>query len=308
MILPQRVIGIDIAKAHLDGHDAATGQTWRIPNQPAPIARLAASLTPGHLVVFEATGAYDTGLRHALAHAGIPHARLNPSRARAFASAVGQAAKTDRLDAGVLALMGACLPLRREAPPDLARERLARLHRRRDALVEARAAEQARQAEAHEPEVVESLQAHVAWLTGAIADLERAIAAHLATEPGLREAARLVATAPGVGPVTAGILVALLPELGRISPKQIAALVGLAPLNRDSGAREGMRCIGAGRRRVRRALYMAAVSAARTRLKPFYARLIGAGKPPKVALIAVARKLLTILNAMMRTQTPFRSA
>jgi transposase len=308
MTLPQSVIGIDIAKAHLDACDAATGQTWRIPNQPGPIAGLAASLTPGHLVVFEATGVYDTRLRHALAAAGIPHARLNPGRARAFASAVGQAAKTDRLDAGVLALMGACLPLRREAAPDPARERLDRLHRRRDALVESRAAEQARLAEADEPEVVESLAAHIAWLTGAVEALERTIKAHLAAAPALGQAARLVATAPGVGPVTAGILVGLLPELGRISPKQIAALVGLAPMNRDSGTRMGVRCIGAGRRRVRRALYMAAVSAARTRLKSFYARLIEAGKPPKVALIAVARKLLTILNAMVRTNTPFRSA
>jgi transposase len=308
MTLPHRVIGIDIAKAHLDGCDAGTGQAWRIPNQAAAIAGLTERLTPEHLVVFEATGAYDTRLRHALAAAGIPHARLNPGRARAFASAVGQAAKTDRLDAGVLALMGVCLPLRREAPPDPARERLARLHRRRDALVETRAAEQARRAEADEPEVVESLEAHIAWLGEAIAGLERAIAAHLAAEPALGRAARLVATAPGVGPVTAGILVALLPELGRLSPKPLAALVGLAPMNRDSGAREGARRIGPGRRRVRRALYMAAVSAARTRLKPFYARLIGAGKPSKVALIAVARKLLTILNAMVRTGMPFRSA
>jgi transposase len=306
MILAHRVIGIDIAKAHLDGCDPSTGQTWRIPNQPGPIAALASTLTREHLVVFEATGAYDTALRHALAAAGVPHARVNPGRARAFADAIGQTAKTDRLDAGVLALMGACLPLRREAAPDLARERLARLHRRRDALVESRAAEQARLAEAGEPEIVESLEAHIAWLTGAIADLEAAIAAHLGSQPALREAARLIATAPGVGPVTAGILVALLPELGRVSPKQIAALVGLAPMNRDSGTRQGERCIAAGRRRVRRALYMAAVSAARTRLKPFYARLIGAGKPPKVALIAVARKLLTILNAMVRTQTPFQ--
>lgn len=306
MILAQSVIGIDIAKRHLDLYDGATGQTRRLPNQAQAIAEWVGTLTPEHLVVFEATGVYDGALRHALGTA-IPSARVNPSRARAFAKAVGQSAKTDALDARLLAAMGACLPLRRERAPDEARERLTRLHRRRDALVAMRAAEETRQADAVDPEIVESLADHIAALTKAIAALENAIQAHLRAEPALGQAVRLLTSAPGVGPVTAGVVVALLPELGRLSPKRIAALVGLAPFNRDSGQIQGERRIEAGRRRVRRALYMAALSAARTRLQPFYERLLRAGKPPKVALIAVARKLLTILNAMMRTQTPYHA-
>jgi transposase len=307
MTLPHHVIGIDIAKHHLDLYDAASGQTWRIANEAWAIAELVATLGPQHLVVFEASGAYDAALRQALAGAAIAHARVNPARARAFAQALGQSAKTDALDARLLAAMGACLPLRREPAPDTARERLTRLHRRRDALVEMRAAEQTRRADALDPETVESLNAHIAWLSAAIAELESAIRAHLDAHPSLREAVHLLASAPGVGPVTAGIAVALLPELGRLSPKKIATLVGLAPFNRDSGRAQGERRIEAGRRRVRRALYMAAVSAARSHLKPFYQRLRRAGKAPKLAFVATARKLLTILNAMMRTQTPFRA-
>jgi transposase len=306
MTLAHPVIGIDICKHHLDLYDSATGQTRRLANRPEAIAGLVATLTPRHLVVYEATGVYDGALRHALAAATIEQARVNPGRVRAFAKALGQTAKTDALDARLLASMGACLPLRREPPPDAARERLTRLHRRRDALVATRAAEQIRQADALDPEIRASLADHIAWLDQAIADLESAVQAHLEAHPTLSRAVRLLTTAPGVGPVIAGIAVALLPELGQLSPR-IAALVGLAPFNRDSGQTTGGRRIEAGRRRVRRALYMAAVSAARTHFRPFYARLIAAGKPPKLALVALARKLLTILNAMMRTNTPFHA-
>lgn len=308
MTLPQPVIGIDIAKHHLDLFDPATGQSQRIPNHPAAIAACLESLSRDHLVVFEATGVYDAALRERLAKAEIHHARLNPSRVRAFARALGQNAKTDALDARLLALMGASLPLRREQAPDPTRERLTRLHRRRDALVETRAAEQTRWADAQDPEIRASLEDHIAWLTHAIAALERAIAAHLEAHPPLQKAVRLLSTAPGVGAVTAGLVVALLPELGLLSHKRLAALVGLAPFNCDSGQRCGERRIEAGRRRVRRALYMAALSAARTHLKPFYQRLLAAGKPKKVALIAVARKLLTILNAILRDQKPWQPA
>jgi transposase len=246
-------------------------------------------------------------LRQALAQAGLASARVNPGHARAFAQALGQSAKTDALDARLLALMGTCLPLRRAQAPDPARERLTRLHRRRDALVAMRAGEQARQPDALDPEICRCVERHIASLGEAIAAIEAAIREHLAGHAQLTQAVNLLTTAPGVGPVTAGLVVALLPELGQRSPKSLSALVGLAPFNCDSGRRQGERRIEAGRRRVRRALYMAALSASRSHLKPFYRRLLAAGKPRKLALIAVARKLLTILNAMMRTNTPFHS-
>jgi transposase len=151
------------------------------------------------------------------------------------------------------------------------------------------------------------VERHIASLGEAIAAIEAAIREHLAGHAQLTQAVDLLTTAPGVGPVTAGLVVALLPELGQRSPKSLSALVGLAPFNCDSGRRQGERRIEAGRRRVRRALYMAALSASRSHLKPFYRRLLAAGNPRKLALIAVARKLLTILNAMMRTNTPFHS-
>ena len=307
MTLHPKVTGIDVAKHHLDVFTAATAERSRLANTPEAIAAFARRLPPDSLVVFEATGVYDTALRHALAQAGLAAARVNPGHARAFAKALGQSAKTDALDARLLALMGTCLPLRREPAPDPARERLTRLHRRRDALVAMRAGEQARQQDARDPEIRRCVERHIASLDEAVAAIETAIRQHLAGHPRLTRAVELLTTAPGVGPVTAGLVVALLPELGQRSPKSLSALVGLAPFNSDSGRRQGERRIEAGRRRVRRALYMAALSACRSHLKPFYQRLLAAGKPRKLALIDVARKLLTILNAMMRTNSPFRS-
>lgn len=299
------MIGIDVAKQHLDVFVAATAERSRLPNTAAEITAFARRLPLDSLVVFEATGIYDAALRQALTAAGRAFARVNPSRARAFARALGQGAKTDALDARLLARMGASLPLRREQAPDPARERLTRLHRRRDALVAMRAGEQARRQDACDPEIHRCLERHLAGLDEAIAAIETAIQEHLARHAPLTRAVALLTTTPGVGPVTAGVMVALLPELGQRSPKSLAALVGLAPFNHDSGRHQGERRIAAGRRRVRRALYMAALAAARSHLKPFYQRLLAAGKPRKLALIAVARKLLTILNAIMRTNTPF---
>ena len=307
MTLHPKVTGIDVAKHHLDVFSAATAARARLPNTPAALAAFTRQLPPDSLVVFEATGVSDMALRQALAQAGLASARVNPGHARAFAQALGQSAKTDALDARLLALMGTCLPLRRAQAPDPARERLTRLHRRRDALVAMRAGEQARQPDALDPEICRCVERHIASLGEAIAAIEAAIREHLAGHAQLTQAVDLLTTAPGVGPVTAGLVVALLPELGQRSPKSLSALVGLAPFNGDSGRRQGERRIEAGRRRVRRALYMAALSASRSHLKPFYRRLLAAGKPRKLALIAVARKLLTILNAMMRTNTPFHS-
>lgn len=310
MTIHPDALGIDIAKHHLDIFDPRGGGVRRIANTAEAAATLAAGLTKrGCLVVMEATGRYDAALRQALATAGVAHARVNPEQARDFARAIGRRAKTDAIDARMLAEMGRRLVLRPESPPDPERERLAALNRRRDQLVAMRKQEGTRRAECDEPGLGASLDEHLAWLDAAVARLNREIAAAISASPALCRTATLLRSAPGVGPVTATVLLAAMPELGRASPKAVAALGGLAPYNNDSGARTGQRSVRGGRKRVRDALYMAAVSAARTktRLGDFHRALRHAGKPPKLALIALARKLLTILNAVARDKTAFAS-
>src|ERR671910_1449190 len=199
MTLHPKVTGIDVAKHHLEVFSAATAARARLPNTPAALAAFTRQLPPDSLVVFEATGVYDTALRQALAEAGLASARVNPGHARAFARALGQSAKTDALDARLLALMGACLPLRRAQAPDPARERLTRLHRRRDALVAMRAGEQARRQDALDPEIRLCVERHIASLGEAIAAIETAIREHLAGHPRLTQAVDLLTTAPGSG-------------------------------------------------------------------------------------------------------------
>jgi transposase len=308
MILHPAAVGIDVSKLYLDIFFARDGRSERIANASAPVAALAARMqAEGAFVLFEATGRYDACLRQALAAAQIAHARVNPARARDFARAAGFLAKTDKVDARMLAHMAAALQPPAEAPVDPAREQLAALHRRRDQLVAMRAQERVRRAEAAADER-DSLDRHLGWLGAEIARFDAAIAKLVASIAALKQAAARLRTVPGIGPVAAATLLALLPELGRRSSKTIAALAGLAPLNRDSGQFRGKRQIGNGRRRVRQALYMAAVAAARSgsRLGAVYKSMRAAGKPAKVALIALARKLLVTLNAMTRDAVPFR--
>jgi transposase len=307
MTLDQNHLGIDVSKAHLDLFEDENGRYRRIANTPAAVAQLAADLAGKPvLVVLEATGTYDRHLRLALLQAGIAHVRVNPSRARDFARAAGLLAKTDRIDARMLAMMGKALQLQPRQGPTDARERLTSLVRRRDQLVALRATEK-NHAESADEEAGVGIARHVAWLDAEIATLEAAIQALISACPNLAATSRRLRSAPGIGPVAATVLIALLPELGTRSGKTLAALAGLAPLNRDSGIWRGKRTIGPGRHRVRKALYMAAVSAIRskTRLADFYKSLRSAGKPAKLALIAVARKLLTMLNAMERDAKPF---
>ena len=307
MTIGPDVLGIDISKRHLDIFDPSCGAS-RIANTPAAAGVLAAALAGRDcLVVMEATGRYDAVLRQALTMAGVRHARVNPEQARDFARALGRRAKTDAVDARMLAEMGRRLTLRTEPLPDPDRERLAGLSRRRDQLVQMRKQERTRYRESEDAVARTSLEAHIAWLDQAITMLDAELAQAVAANAELSQAATLLRSAPGVGPVTATVLLSAMPELGRVSPKAIAALAGLAPYNNDSGEYRGQRSVRGGRKRVRDALYMAAVSAARTksRLATFYQSLRTAGKPPKLALIALARKLLTILNAIARTRTPF---
>jgi transposase len=308
MNIPPGLVGIDISKQHLDVFDAALGRVTRLPNTAAAIAALVGQWhDKPTCVLFEATGAYDATLRHLLDRAEIRFARVNPKRARDFARAAGFLAKTDAVDAKMLAAMAHCLTLPAEPRPQPERERLAQLHKRRDQLVATRQQERTRRHDAP-AELAADITRHVAWLTDEIAALETRIAQLLAQSAPLNQTCRLLRSAPGVGPVTATTLIALLPELGARSPQTIAALAGLAPINADSGQFRGKRQIRGGRKRVRDALYMAALAATRSksRFAKSYQSLRAAGKPIKLALVAIARKLLVTLNAILRDNLAFQ--
>lgn len=308
MTLPDRYVGCDVSKLWLDIFDPVEGKARRIENTPAETRRLAAALAATRaFLVFEATGAYDLDLRTALHAAGVASARINPTTARRYAQALGRKAKTDALDAVVLADLGARLRPEPDPAPCPHRARLGQLALRRDQLVAARKDETIRLKDAREAFMVDSLKAHIAWLDDAVAAADREIATLINQQAELKAKARLMTSAPGVGPVAAQILLALMPELGASSPKRLAALAGLAPFNHDSGQLKGKRCISGGRRRVRSALFIAALHAARRcpDLKAFAQRIQDQGKPRKVALIAVARKLLTRLNAMLRNNQTY---
>jgi transposase len=310
MMIHPGFVGIDVCKTSLDIFDAATGRSVRIDNMAVALTGLVEDWARRDaFVLFEATGRYDLMLRQSLAKAGIRFARVNPARARDFARAAGFLAKTDAVDARMLAAMAQCLQPAPDQVATQARMRLALLNKRRDQLVAMRQQERTRQREAADPLAQDSIAAHLVWLDAAIEAINAQIAASIESQPELRHDSRLLASAPGVGPVTAATLLALLPELGTRSPKQLAALAGLAPFNNDSGARRGQRSIRGGRKRVRDALYIAAFVAVRhaPRFKTFYKALITAGKPPKLAIIAAARKLLTVLNAMLRDRMPFHA-
>jgi transposase len=306
MIIPPDVVGIDVSKHRLDIFHA--GSALHIANTPEALAGPVRTWTAaGAFVLFEATGVYDSVLRRALAEAGVQHARVNPGRARDFARAAGFLAKTDPVDAVMLAAMAAALRPAQAIAPEADREKLCARVRRRDQLLAMRAMERTRASETPDAFTREDIEAHLAWLDQRIGELDRLIREAVRHSDALNRRCALLRTAPGVGPVAAHVLTALLPELGHRSPKTISALVGLAPLNADSGQKRGQRLIRGGRKRVRDALYMAALAAIRSNpsLSDFYKRLRSAGKPAKVALIAVARKLLTALNAMMRDNKPF---
>lgn len=262
------------------------------------------------LVVFEATGVYDLGLREALRAADIRFARINPARARDFARASGQLAKTDPIDARMLAAFARAMRPATEQVSTPARNALARLAKRRDQLVLMRAQEKNRRSEAGDRAMVERICRLIEVLDREVTEIEADISALIKAEPEISHDAQLMRSLPGVGPVACMQLIAQMPELGHVGPKQAAALAGLAPFNVDSGAYRGKRKIRGGRKRVRNALYMAALNAVRRadRFKVFYAKLRKAGKPAKLALIAVARKLLTILNAIMRDRKAYMPA
>lgn len=310
MNIPLRCVGIDVSKQYLDIFDEASGVPERIANATQAITQLVARWRCDALVVFEATGVYDLELREALRQAGVRFARINPARARDFARASGQLAKTDPIDARMLAAFGRAMQPATEQVATPARNALARLAKRRDQLVLMRAMEKNRRSEADDRAMAERIGRFIELLDGEIEEIEADIRALIKAEQEISDDAQLMRSLPGIGPVACMQLIAQMPELGQVGPKQIAALAGLAPFNVDSGTYRGKRKIGGGRKRVRDALYMAALNAVRRAdpFKAFYARLRLAGKPAKVALIAVARKLLTVLNAMMRDRKPYELA
>jgi transposase len=310
MIITRGFIGIDVSKHYLDVFEGGCGRTERALNTEEALASLMARWKEcGAFVVFEATGHYDASLRRALTAEGIPFARVNPARARDFARAAGFLAKTDKIDARMLAAMAQSLSPARAAERDQDRERLALAHKRRDQLVHARQQERTRRTECREAALLADIEAHLAWLDARIAQWDEEIRRQLAQSERLSQIAQLLRSIPGIGPVAATTLIALMPELGILRPKKITAIAGLAPFNVDSGQFRGIRRIKGGRKRVRDALYMAAVAAARSHghFRTVYQRLRAAGKPAKVALIAIARKLLVTANAVLRDRTAFQT-
>ena len=303
-------IGIDVAKAQLEFASRPSGMIGAVPNADEGIATLVAQLQARAptLIVLEATGGYEAALVAALATARLPLVVVNPRHVRDFARATGQLAKTDALDARVLALFAERVrPAPRPLPDEAALALDALLTRRRQ-LGEMLTAERNRLLLAR-PAVRRDLQQHIRYLERRLREVDDDLHTTVKASPLWRVKDDLLQSVPGVGRVLSLTLLASLPELGRLSHKQIAALVGVAPLNRDSGTLRGKRLVYGGRAPVRAVLYMAALTASQFNpaIRTFYQRLRAAGKPAKVALTACMRKLLTILNAIIRTGTPWNA-
>ena len=303
------VVGLDVATAQLDMALRPTGERWALTNDDFGIAALVERLqaVQPNLIALEATGGYQRAVVAALAAAGLPVAVVNPRQARDVAKATGQLAKTDALDARALAHVAeAVRPTPRPLPGAQADELRALLARRRQ-LVAMRTAEQNRLGNAP-PRLQTDIQAHITGLNTRLTALDDNLDTTLRASPVWREREELLRSVPGMGPVCTRTLRLDLPELGTLSRQRLAALVGVAPFNRDSGTLRGSRTIWGGRSHVRATLYMSALVAVRYNpvLKAFDNRLRAAGKVAKVALTACMRKLLTILNAMMKYHTPWQ--
>jgi transposase len=304
-------VGIDVAKDRLDVHVRPTDEVFSLDPSETGLGTLVArlrGLAPA-LIVLEATGGYEVTVAVALADAGLPLVVANPRQIRDFARAMGQLAKTDALDARAIAAFAEAVRPAVRALPDEQARALGELVTRRRQVVEMLGAEQNRRRLVRDRQLQRRIAAHITWLERALQDLERDLRDMLRATPVWREAEDLLRSVPGIGPVTAFTLIADLPELGRLTRREIAALVGVAPMNRDSGTLRGRRMIRGGRSAVRHVLYMATVVAIRRNpvLAAFYHRLRGS-HPAKVALIAAMRKLLTILNAILRDHRPWQPA
>ena len=304
-------VGIDIAKREVEISVRPTGESWACANTAEAMGALVGRLQQvgPTLIVLEATGGLEGLVVAALTAAGLPVAVVNPRQVREFGRSTGRLAKTDRLDARVLAHFAEAVRPEPRPLPDAQAQELRALLGRRHQLVEMLTAEQNRRSSAP-PRVHAQIDEHLKWLRTQIRQLDGDLRELIRHTPVWREQDDLLRSVPGVGFVLATTLLAELPELGHLSRKEIAALVGVAPLNRDSGQWRGKRAIWGGRAPVRAVLYMAALAATRHNpiVKAFYTRLQAAGKPKKVGLTACMRKLLTILNAMIKHQRPWTPA
>lgn len=301
-------VGVDVSKQHLDlavaGH-----RVFRVPNSAGGLARLVArlaGLSRPHLVC-EATGSYTRLLARELGLRGIALSRVNPRRVRELARADGQLAKTDAIDAGLVLRFAQLMQPEPDPAPDPAAIEMADLVRRRRQLVDMLAVEKQRREHPEAAQVRASIDEHIAFLSERIAVLDQAIAGCIAAEPELEQRAGLLRSIPGIGPATAAVLIAEMPELGHIGNKQVAALAGVAPFVRDSGTMRGQAHIAGGRLSVRCALYMATIAAIRANppIKAFYKRLRHQGKPAKLAIVAAMRKLIITANTIITNNTPW---
>jgi transposase len=307
--MEQTYVGVDVAKLWLDVHHPKRGAR-RIDNSPSAVRTFAkACAQEGAWIVFEASGGYDRLLREALEEAGVKFSRVNPRQARDFARAMGVIGKTDRVDARMLAELGERLQPCATAPvPETRRMLLAQVTRRRQ-LVDMRKQEATRLQQTADAEARADIRRLIAFLDRRIKKIEQKMVEIVAASADLAEIDHRLQSVPGIGPIVAATLIAELPELGTLDRRRIAALAGLAPVARDSGQRSGKRSIAGGRPNVRTMLYLAALHASRhsVTFDRFRKRLQAAGKPVKAALTATARKLLTVLNAMLAAGADFEA-
>lgn len=310
--MEQVFVGIDVAKDRLDVHVLPGGETFAVARDSEGLAALVERLgaVRPHLIALEATGGFETVVAAALAAERLPLAVVNPRLIREFARAAGQLAKTDRLDARIIALFAERMRPEPRPLPDEQTRALAELVARRRQIVEMMTAERNRRRYLTNRRLLKSIDRLLKVLQQELSDLEQDLDDTIRGTPAWRETEDLLTSVPGVGDKLARALIADLPELGHLDRKKIAALVGVAPYNRDSGTLRGRRTIWAGRVKVRATLYMAALVAAHHNpvLAGFYQRLLAAGKAKKLALVAVMRKLLIILNAILRDRRPWQNA
>jgi transposase len=305
-------VGIDVSKDRLDVHLRPSGQAFAVPRDGPGLDQLLARLRtePPALVVIEATGGFELTVAAALAGAGLPLAVVNPRQIRDFARATGRLAKTDRLDAAAIALFAERVRPTPRPVPDAAAQALAELVSRRRQIVEMIGMEQNRSRQARAPKVARTIRATLKVLEVQLTALDHDSDDAIRGSPAWRAADDLLQSVPGIGDVTARTLIAEMPELGRLDRREAAALIGVAPVNRDSGQMRGHRAIAGGRTSVRNVLYMATLTAIRWNpvLKPHYQQLVARGRPKKVALVACMRRLLGIINAILRAGTPSKNA
>jgi transposase len=303
-------IGIDVSLDTLDMSAYPTGQIWQYKNNQSGIAKTVAKLKALKpvLIVMEATGGLEISLKDALDEAGLAVFVANPKRIRDYARSMGILAKTDKVDAKVMADFAAKTELTPQPPKDKAERELDNLVTRRIQLSDMLTAERSRLRQYLAPDVLADIKAHILWLESRIKSLDKEIKEKIDQNPLFKAKADLYRSMKGVGPVLSSTLIAKASELGRINEKKMSLLIGLAPVNKDSGKLRGRRMIQGGRAMVRKALYMPILSAIRYNppIRELYQRLIAKGKLQKVALVACMHKMITVLNSMAKTNTPWR--